>query len=401
MADEPTQVMDHADMVNLSDDDDAGAAATNGVDGQVVTNGDSTEAGAMDTAPPKWNNKWRHDYKSTIGKMGFALEHRKLFHDVTFIVGDGEEKEEVTGHKTILAICSSVFEEMFYGEEVQASPDEVELLEQEPSAFKAMLKYLYTQMYDEVNLLNAIGVLRASKTFDLPDLLEKTGEYLKANLTDSNAVTFYQAAQEFEVEGLEKSAMEFLLNNFWAVAKANDFMNMTYPNLCKFLDEDRINISELDFFNALLRWAEAECSRQDLKDTAENLRLVLQDALALIRFPLMTPREFALQVVPKYILTPTEVITIFQHLSVELDERSTLPAVFCKSESRKKLKLSSTQPTSNIIDKVKATRLRVRVRPCDRNLKRERDDIDDEDYYPVVKSSPSTGGRSASKRISH
>ena len=70
---------------------------------------------------------------------------------------------------------------------------------------------MYTQMYDEVNLLNAIGVLRASKTFDLPDLLEKTGEYLKANLTESNAVTFYQAAQEFEVEGLEKSAMEFLL----------------------------------------------------------------------------------------------------------------------------------------------------------------------------------------------
>ena len=147
IADEPTQVMDQgdagADMVNLSSDDetDGGAAVarTNGVDGDGQLANGNGEA-AMDTAHSKWNTKWRHDFKTTVGKLGFALEHRKLFHDVTFIVGDGDEKEEVTGHKTILSICSSVFEEMFYGEEVQASPDEVELLEQEPSAFKAMLK---------------------------------------------------------------------------------------------------------------------------------------------------------------------------------------------------------------------------------------------------------------------
>jgi len=400
---------DNADLETqriVAMDEDRQNGDADAMDGEVAAvNGNGEGGGEIEEQqdkPPEWNKNWRHDFKTTQGKMGFALENRRLFHDVTFLVGDGEEREEVTGHKTILAICSSVFEEMFYGEGVDQSPDEVELLEQEPSAFKAMLKYIYTQMYDEVNLLNAIGVLRASKTFDLPDLLEKTGEYLKANLTETNAVTFYQAAQEFGVEGLEKSAIEFLLNNFWSVAKGNDFMNMTFANLCKFLDEDRINISELDFFNALLRWAAAECERQDLKDTSENLRIVLQDALALIRFPLMSPKEFALEVVPKYILTPTEVITIFQHLSVGDDERSQLPAVFCKSESRKKLKLASASSAAVLVDKVKATRLRVRVRPCDRFLKRERGESevvdleDDPDYYPVKKT-PNTG----SKRVSH
>jgi hypothetical protein len=58
-----------------------------------------------------------------------------------------------------------------------------------------------------------------------------------------------------------------------------------------------------------------------MKDTSENLRSVLSDALALVRFTLMSPKEFALQVVPKFILSPIEVITIFQHLSVELEER--------------------------------------------------------------------------------
>jgi len=38
------------------------------------------------------------------------------------------------------------------------------------------------------------------------------------------------------------------------VAKTDDFLNITYTNLCKFLDQDEINISELDFFNAVLRY---------------------------------------------------------------------------------------------------------------------------------------------------
>jgi hypothetical protein len=102
-----------------------------------------------------------------------------------------------------------------------------------------------------------------------------------------------------------------------------------------------------------------------LKDTSENLRGVLQEALTMIRFTLMSPKEFALQVVPKFILSPLEVITIFQHLSVDLDERDSLPAVFCKSESRKKLKYSSAAAAA-LVDNVKSTRLRVRIRPCDR-----------------------------------
>jgi len=68
-------------------------------------------------------------------------------------------------------------------------------------------------------------------------------------------------------------------------------------------------------------WATYECERQDMKDTTENLRSILGDALALVRFTQMSPKEFALQIVPRFILSQTEVVTIFQHLSVQWDER--------------------------------------------------------------------------------
>lgn len=50
--------------------------------------------------------------------------------------------------------------------------------------------------------------------------------------------------------------------------------------------------SELVVFKAAQTWAEAECERQELAPTVENLREVLGPALKLIRFPLMDVSEF-------------------------------------------------------------------------------------------------------------
>lgn len=59
------------------------------------------------------------------------------------------------------------------------------------------------------------------------------------------------------------------------------------------LERDTLGIREVRLFNAVVRWSEAECQRQQLQVMPENKRKVLGKALALIRFPLMTIEEFA------------------------------------------------------------------------------------------------------------
>lgn len=59
------------------------------------------------------------------------------------------------------------------------------------------------------------------------------------------------------------------------------------------LERDTLGIREVRLFNAVVRWSEAECHRQQLQVTPENKRKVLGKALGLIRFPLMTIEEFA------------------------------------------------------------------------------------------------------------
>lgn len=67
----------------------------------------------------------------------------------------------------------------------------------------------------------------------------------------------------------------------------------TADTLVAVLERDTLGIREVRLFNAVVRWSEAECQRQQLQVTPENKRKVLGKALGLIRFPLMTIEEFA------------------------------------------------------------------------------------------------------------
>lgn len=67
----------------------------------------------------------------------------------------------------------------------------------------------------------------------------------------------------------------------------------TTDTLIAVLERDTLGIREVRLFNAVVRWSEAECQRQQLQVTPENKRKVLGKALGLIRFPLMTIEEFA------------------------------------------------------------------------------------------------------------
>lgn len=68
---------------------------------------------------------------------------------------------------------------------------------------------------------------------------------------------------------------------------------MRVETLCAVLQRDTLSIRENRLFGAVVRWADAECYRQQLPPTSENKQTVLGKALPLIRFPLMTVEEFA------------------------------------------------------------------------------------------------------------
>ena len=66
-------------------------------------------------------------------------------------------------------------------------------------------------------------------------------------------------------------------------------------------------------FNACLNWAKAECFRQNIEASTENLRKVLRRILFEIRFPTMNQEDFAMKVVPLNILTKDESMQVLMY----------------------------------------------------------------------------------------
>lgn len=90
---------------------------------------------------------------------------------------------------------------------------------------------------------------------------------------------------------------------------AEGFLDIDHDTLCNVLERDSLRIREVVLFNSVVRWAEQECLRQNLPDNPDNQRAVLGNALSLIRFPLMTVEEFAVEVAQSGILTDKEVVS--------------------------------------------------------------------------------------------
>ena len=95
--------------------------------------------------------------------------------------------------------------------------------------------------------------------------------------------------------------------------RSDGFTEIDYSTLEAVFTRETLNAKEGSIFNAAVRWAEAECMRQDLQPIPENKRKVLGDALYLIRIPTMTVEEFADGAAQSNILLMEETTAVFLH----------------------------------------------------------------------------------------
>ncbi|NWR39266.1 BTBD2 protein, partial [Tachuris rubrigastra] len=215
----------------------------------------------------------------------------------------------------VLAVGSAVFDAMFNGGMATTST-EIELPDVEPAAFLALLKFLYS---DEVQIgpETVMTTLYTAKKYAVPALEAHCVEFLKKNLRADNAfMLLTQQARLFDEPQLASLCLENIDKNTSDAINAEGFTDIDLDTLVAVLERDTLGIREVRLFNAVVRWSEAECQRQQLQVIPENKRKVLGKALSLIRFPLMTIEEFAAGPAQSGILTDREVVSLFLHFTV-------------------------------------------------------------------------------------
>lgn len=252
--------------------------------------------------------------KMTVKERISFLFNSSVLSDVTFIVGRDHQQQRIPAHRFVLSVGSAVFDAMF-NSTLATNDEEIPLPDVEAASFLALLKFLYS---DEVQIdpETVMTTLYTAKKYAVPALEKHCVDFLKKHLCADNAFMLLTQARLFDEPQLAALCLETIDKNTPEALGAEGFTDIDINTLSAVLDRDSLRIKEAKLFAAVLKWSEAECSRQSLQMTPENKRAVLGRVLGQIRFPLMTVEEFAQGPAQSGILTDRECVSLFLHFTV-------------------------------------------------------------------------------------
>lgn len=249
--------------------------------------------------------------KATMRERIAFLFNNEILSDVTFLVGRGAQQQRIPAHKLVLSCGSAVFDAMFNGTLATAS-SEIEVPDVEPAAFLAVLLFLYT---DEIQIdpETVMTTLYTAKKYAVAALEKHCVDFLKTNLTSDNAFLLLTQARLFDEPQLASVCLDTIDRFTTEAFNADGFTDIDIDTLMIVLKRDTLHVRESKLFQAVLRWSEAECVRRQLPVTPENQRLVLGNALSLVRFPLMSKEEFTAGAAQSGLLNYSEILSLFSY----------------------------------------------------------------------------------------
>ncbi|KAL3090674.1 hypothetical protein niasHS_004466 [Heterodera schachtii] len=183
----------------------------------------------------------------------------------------------------------------------------------EIEAFKTMLTFIYTKHFNGLDANNLFDVLKAADKYNISGLVKECFDFPIEQLP--NVFVAFEKAQLLNMEDFSLRCLHYIDQNTTALIKSEAFLQIDQDLLCVILERDQLRISEIEIWNAALRWADEQCRQNEIECCAENRRKMLGPALSNIRFPLIAKEGFTRTVVPTDVLTTEEVISVYQHYS--------------------------------------------------------------------------------------
>ena len=299
-----------------------------------------------------FDDNWQTKRPSISGRTKFIFNN-ELLSDVKFVAPASNIESEsrksqksIPAHKFVLAISSPVFYAMFYGEMAETAST-IELPDCDYESLLELFRYLYS---DEVNLTgsNVMQVLYLAKKYLVPSLADKCTEYLREHLEASNVFSVLPQAQKFEEKDLEERCWNVIESHTEEAVTSDDFVTLERSIVESVMKRERLNVKEVDLFKAVDRWATKEVERQGLTPDGEVKRRVLgEEIVNAIRFPVMSYNEFASVVLDCDILTKRELSVMIKHYG-DASLKSPLPFIHSPRSGsivHRCYRITSSQPT--------------------------------------------------------
>jgi len=258
--------------------------------------------------------------RASITERGIFMFNNDLLSDVSLIALSGDEddpkksKMAIPAHKMVLSICSPVFFAMFCGKMAEKL-DSLDLPDCEYVGVLEMLRYMYSEK-TELNQNNVMQVLYVAKKFQVNSLVDGCIKFLQENLNTRNVFSVLSHAQQYDERILVDHCWEVIDREAEKALKSEEFTAIERSLLEEVVSRDSLTIREVELFHAVNLWATKECQRQGLSPDGITKRKILGESIVKgIRFPVMTEKEFAVDVLGCEILTTGEAIEIWKYFN--------------------------------------------------------------------------------------
>ena len=262
-------------------------------------------------------DNWQTKLQTIVERTAFIFNNEMLS-DVKFVVpvssGESESMKVIPAHKFVLAISSPVFFAMFYGQMAETK-DSIEIPDCDYDSLLELFRFLYC---DEVTLSesNVMQVIYLANKYMVPSLVEKCTEHLCNNLTAANVFSILPYAQKFQDKNLEERCWKVIEIVTEEAVTSNDFVTAERSVVESLVKREVLCVTEVELFKAVDRWATEEGERQGLTLDGETKRRLLGEEIVKgIRFPLMSSAEFATVVYDTDILSRKETGDMIKYYS--------------------------------------------------------------------------------------
>ncbi|KAL3096513.1 hypothetical protein niasHT_027015 [Heterodera trifolii] len=233
--------------------------------------------------------------------------------DLVFVFDEGGETKVVRAHRQILWGISDAFDCLISEDEKKDKPPTkpVAIKNIDFGVFKAILLFLYCGDMAEVKGEILFDVFIAADQYFMRELVAECLRFDFSKIPNIFAV--YAECLKLKGPNFEhfaQNCLRFIDANAKLLLISDEFLHIDHQLLCKILERDGLTIcDEFDVWKAAIRWAKNGCGEED--PSALNLRRMLRDALYLIRFPIITERDFLDHIVPTGVLDADEVLSVF------------------------------------------------------------------------------------------
>ncbi|XP_044523613.1 kelch-like protein 30 [Gracilinanus agilis] len=183
-----------------------------------------------------------------------ALRAHPKLADVTLRVGS----RAFRCHRSLLALCSPYFHAMFAGDFSEGLAAQVELADVEPAAVGLLLDFAYAGKLT-INQDNVEALTRTANRLHFPAVQKACSRYLQQQLHPTNCLGICEFAERHGCPEVAAKAWAFLRENFEAVAREEEFLQLPKERLAAYLASELLQVrAEQSRAEALLRWVRHE-----------------------------------------------------------------------------------------------------------------------------------------------